>query len=66
MTPPCMKRYYVMDRDDHDDDHDDDCDDGHCLLQLGVWGCCKPPVGPGQSPAGLQGKAPRSSEESAI
>ena len=41
-----------MVRDDYDDDHDDDRDDSHRLLQLGVWGCCKPPVGPLQSPAG--------------
>ena len=36
-------------------------------IQLGVWGHCKPPVGPGQSPVGGPGgKAPGSSEEPAI
>ena len=37
---------------------------GHCPIQLGVWGCCKPPMGPGQSPGGGSGgEAPRSSED---
>ena len=36
-------------------------------IQLGVWGCCKTPAGPGQSPGGgLGGKAPGSFEEPVI
>ena len=35
----------------------------HCLLQLGAWGRCKPPVGPGQSPGrGKGGKPPEDLE----
>ena len=32
---------------------------GHCCIQLGVWGSVNPPVGPGQSPCGVQGQRPR-------
>ena len=40
---------------------------GHCLEQQGAWGCCKPPVGPGQSPGGGPGgKAPGSSSDPAV
>ena len=40
---------------------------GHCLELLGVWGHCKPPVGPGQSPGmGPGGEAPRSSIDPAV
>ena len=27
---------------------------GHCLMQLGVSRCCKPPAGPGKRPGGVQ------------
>ena len=40
---------------------------GHCPKQLGVWGCCKPPAGPGQNPGGGPGdEAPISSEDPAL
>ena len=28
---------------------------GHCCIQLGAWGCCKSPVGSGESPGGGHG-----------
>ena len=38
---------------------------GHCLFQLGFFGCCKPLAGPGQSPVGGPGdKDPGSSSNS--
>ena len=37
------------------------------LSSAGVWGRCKPPVGPGRSPGGGPGgKAPGSSEDTVI
>ena len=40
---------------------------GHCHLQLGVWGHCKPPAGPGQGPGrGPEGEAPGNSEAPAF
>ena len=39
----------------------------HCLEQLVVWGCYKPPVGPGQSSGGGPGgEAPGSSSDPAV
>ena len=29
--------------------------EGHCFIQLGVWGHCKPPADPEQSPGGDPG-----------
>ena len=37
--------------------------EGHCCIQLGAWGCCKLPVGSGQSPGGGPGgEGPGSTE----
>ena len=39
---------------------------GHCSLQLGVWGCFNPPAGPGQSSAGGPGGGARGSSRDPI
>ena len=44
----------------------DAMNDGHCSLQLGVWGASSPPAGPGQSsgggPGSKGGKLPQALE----